>query len=221
MGECGSPVCFVCILDESGSVTSTTDPIAHRHALIGRVLTEAARSCTCGRCKAGFVTFDVAASHAPAALKRRSAREMAAELDQLPATSSHLSSALAWAEQAASAAGDAVPVTAVLSDFQIFDPVEANVYGRLERLPGSTLAVVLRFAPPAELEASTVQVARIAAGAEHTAVAESLVQILSAARHTPPQSGRQRPVRPALFCQPGGHPGRSSHDNPQGEEQPR
>lgn len=182
LGHCRSSIHLTGVFDESGSVTSSHDPIAYRHALFARALREAARTCTCRRCSVGLVSFDVSASAGPVSLNRRTAKTLAEVMDGFAPTSSLLSSALAWAEDKAAGTGIATPVTVVISDYEIFDPPIERVYERLGAMPGLTLAVVLSSEPPEELAEQRIRTEYIGSDADRTAVADAVAAAISHAR---------------------------------------
>jgi hypothetical protein len=182
LGPCQTPIQLVAVFDESGSVTSSSDPISYRHALFAQVLAKSASPCDCRTCSAGLVTFDVSASAAPVALTQRTVKALAQTMSALPSTSSTLSSALSWAEAAAKAAGNSHPITVVFSDFEIFDDASQRVYERLAALPGTTLAIVLRSGPPARLAQLGIETIHVPVDADRTVIADKLATVISQAR---------------------------------------
>lgn len=181
LGGCGvGPTLLSGADDNSGSVASYSDPVRYRHALFFQAARALARACRCGKCSVAVVTFDRAACFGPVPLSRKSLRDLEAFLASVPPTSSHLAGALGRLEEVARA-HDGPVVSAVCSDFELFDPDLPRLYRRFGQLPGHPLAVVLRASPP-QILSDLVPVVAVDTTAPRTAVADALAEALAVVR---------------------------------------
>lgn len=176
------------VLDESGSVTSTADPVRWRHAALAAAVDALGSACSCRRCRVALRFFDGPGA-GPSALGRSDRRALVAVLADPPPTASVLGPALAEAEDLARTHPGPVHL-AVLSDFELFDP--PGVLARLAHFPGRVSAVVLRSAPPPELVGTSVEVLPADHTSPPTAVADAVLAGAAALR---PAAGGSRRVR--------------------------
>ncbi len=120
-GQCpegGSHLVLIC--DESGSVHGA-DPIRYRHALLARVLTTLAGSCTCHQCTVRLVLFGITktkpSDYSPA-VPWAQAAGLKEKLTQLPFTGSYLRPAM---DQIEAERRHENAITVCLTDLELFD----------------------------------------------------------------------------------------------------
>ena len=195
-GQCpegGSHLVLIC--DESGSVHGA-DPIRYRHALLARVLTTLASSCTCHHCTARLVLFGITQTKSSAcspAVPWAQAAGMKEKLTQLPFTGSYLRPAM---DQVEAERCHANAVTVCLTDLELFDDDPAAEEARFAAQP-NPLLILLGGAEISRDPSSPFVV--IDGQSDRTAVADAVAAHITATR--PPDAaatavGRRRTLRP-------------------------
>ena len=155
-GRCAHrPAVVIGVFDDSGSVTGGNDAVGHRYDEMYFALAKVGRRCTCGKCLAAIIHFDVPtdADVAATPISRKGIEKVKDGL-RVPSrpASSNLGPALDAAYGVANSyAGSHVVVLVVATDFELFDVDKAGVLQRLVDFPGDVHALVLNTEPPAVL----------------------------------------------------------------------
>ena len=186
-GRCPKrPDLFIVVADDSGSVCGGNDPLGHRYDEIGYALRKTGAACTCGRCLAGIVHFDVPtnADVAPTPINRKHQRKLEAGLTvPSSAGSSNLGPALAAAYRIAKRHPRHTSTLIAATDFELFDHDVDQVMQHLVAFPGRVHAMVLNTTPlPILTGSSNVTVSEVDARSTIGSVAQSVFGTLTAGR---------------------------------------
>ena len=195
-GQCpegGSRLVLIC--DESGSVHGA-DPIRYRHALLARVLTTLASSCTCHQCTAQLVLFGITKtkpSDSSPAVPWDQAVSLKEKLTRMPFTGSYLRPAM---DQVEGEQRHENTVTVCLTDLELFDDDPSAQEARFAAQP-NPLLILLGGAGTSHDPTSPF--VAIDGQSDRTAVADAVAAHITAPR--PPAAaraagGRRRTLRP-------------------------
>lgn len=186
-GRCPKrPALFIVVADDSGSVCGGNDPLGHRYEEIGYALRRVGAACTCGKCLASIVHFDVPtnADVPPTPINRKHQQKLEAGLT-VPsnAASSNLGPALTSAYSLAKRHPRHTTTLIAATDFELFDHDVDQIMERLVAFPGTVHAMVLNTTPLPVLTRSTnVTVSKVDARSAIGSVAKSIFGTLTAGR---------------------------------------
>ena len=186
-GRCPKrPDLFIVVADDSGSVCGGNDPLGHRYEEIGYALRKTGAACTCGRCLASIIHFDVPtnADVPPTPINRKHQRKFEAGLTvPANAASSNLGPALATAYGIAKRHPRHAATLIAATDFELFDNDVNQVMKKLVTFPGRVHAMVLNTTPlPFLTGSANVTVSEVDARSTIGSVAQSVFVTLTAGR---------------------------------------
>lgn len=195
-GQCpegGSHLVLIC--DESGSVHGA-DPIRYRYALLAKVLTNLASSCTCHQCTAQLVLFGITKtkpSDCSPAVPWDQTASLQEKLTRMPFTGSYLRPAM---DQVEGEKRRENTVTVCLTDLELFDDDPSAQEARFAAQP-NPLLILLGGA--GTFHDPTSPFVAIDGQSDRTAVADAVAAHITATRPpaaAPAAGGGRRTLRP-------------------------